>query len=188
MRTVRMTGILAFCVLMAAAFSACRHEDPGFIYMPDMVYTPAFKPQRAPYRLPVQGTIPRGYVPYRYTSSEEAGKALINPLPPTKSVLARGQYLFNSYCIACHGPMGEGDGYVVPKFPRPPSLQSDKVRGWPDGSIFHVITRGQTVMPSYASQISVQDRWAIIHYVRALQRSKHPTPEDIKAAQAELGQ
>ena len=70
---------------------------------------------------------------------------------------------------------GQGDGYIVPKFPRPPTLQSDKVRNWPDGNIYHVITMGQNLMPSYASQILPADRWAVIHYVRALQRSQHPT-------------
>ena len=78
-----------------------------------------------------------------------------------------------------------GDGSIVPKFPRPPSLQSDKVRQWADGRIFHTITIGQNLMPSYATQISAGDRWAIIHYVRALQRAKHPTAEDLKVLNQE---
>jgi mono/diheme cytochrome c family protein len=180
------SGILLVYGLIG--LSGCKHEEPGFIYMPDMVYSPAFKAQKGQMRPPVEGTIPRDYTPYHYTSVEEAGKALINPLTPTREVLARGQTIYNSYCIVCHGPHGEGDGNVIPKFPRPPSLQSDKIRNYPDGSIFHVVTRGQNIMPSYASQISVGDRWATILYVRALQKSKHPSPEDLKAAEAEKGQ
>lgn len=173
---------------VAACLSACgRHEKPNFTYMPDMAYSPAYKAQKALPRPPVQGTVPRGYVPYRLTSHEEAGKVLMNPLPMSRAVLVRGQTIFESYCMACHGPAGEGDGTVVPPFPRPPSLQSDKIRGYPDGSIFHIISRGQNLMPSYASQISPDDRWAVIHYLRVLQRSKHPTPEDLKAYEAQSG-
>jgi mono/diheme cytochrome c family protein len=137
-------------------------------------------------RMPVAGTVPRGFQPYAYAKDPEAaGRELRNPLPRTEEVLKRGQAMFNTYCIVCHGPNGMGDGLIVPKFPRPPSLQSDKVRNWPDGRIFHTVTMGQNLMPSYASQVASADRWAIIHYVRALQRSQHPTSEDLKAAAAE---
>lgn len=164
---------------------ACTHKEPNFIYMPDMVYSPAIKAQKEGSMLmPVKGTIPRDYSPYPYDKmdGETAGRELKNPLRPTVEVLHRGQALFNTYCIVCHGPNGEGDGLIVPKFPRPPSLQSDKVRGWPDGRIYHTVTLGQNLMPSYASQIAPGDRWAIINYVRVLQRAKHPTPEDLKEA------
>jgi len=155
--------------------------------MPDMVYSPAFKAQKeGSMMMPVEGTVPRDYQPYAYKNNPElAGKELKNPLRPTETNLKRGKFVFNTYCITCHGPAGEGDGSVVPKFPRPPSLQSDKVRTWPDGRIYHVITMGQNLMPSYASQISPGDRWAAIHYVRVLQRSKHPTAEDLKIANQE---
>jgi mono/diheme cytochrome c family protein len=154
--------------------------------MPDMVYSPALKAQKeGSMRMPVKGTIERNFEPYHYTDVTVAGRELKNPLQPTAQVLARGQSVFNTYCIVCHGPNGEGDGYIVPKFPRPPSLQSDKIRGYPDGSIYHVISMGQNLMPSYASQISPGDRWATIYYVRALQRSKHPSADDMKAAAAE---
>ena len=137
----------------------------------------------------MKGTVPRGFEPYPYTKDPEAaGRELKNPLEPTKTVLVRGQAVFNTYCIVCHGPRGEGNGYIIPKFPQPPSLQSDKVRGWPDGRIYHVITIGQGLMPSYASQVSTGDRWAAILYVRVLQRSKHPTPEDLALLKQEQQQ
>ena len=171
--------------LLLLALVACSKENPKFIYMPDMVYSPAFKAQEeGAMRLPVAGTVPRGYQPYAFAKDPEgAGRELKNPLRATASTLKRGQAMFNTYCIVCHGPNGMGDGTIVPKFPRPPSLQSDKVRGWPDGRIYHTVTMGQNLMPSYASQIDPQDRWAIIHYVRALQRSQHPTAEDLKVSE-----
>ncbi len=174
---------------MLAGLSACTHEKPNFIYMPDMVYSPAIKAQSEGSMLPPpKGTVPHDFVKYSYAHEDKAevvGVNNKNPLRPTLKVLHRGQTLFNTYCIVCHGPNGEGDGSIVPKFPRPPSLQSDKVRAWADGNIYHVISAGQNLMPSYASQIAPNDRWSIIYYVRALQRSKHPTPEDLKKAEAQ---
>jgi len=180
-----LSGLFVFGLLgMLLSFSGCRHEEPNVIYMPDMVYSPAFKAQKeGAMRMPVQGTVPRDFQPYPYPNDpEKAGRELKNPLQPTQAVLSRGQHIFNTYCIACHGPNGEGDGTIVPRFPRPPSLQSEKVRTWTDGRIYHTVSVGQNLMPSYASQISSGDRWAAIHYVRVLQRSKHPTPQDLKFA------
>ncbi|MGZ3705530.1 MAG: c-type cytochrome, partial [Bdellovibrionota bacterium] len=82
---------------------------------------------------------------------------------------------------ACHGERGLGDGPIVNPFPIPKSLQSDDMLKWKDGHLFYVITKGQGVMPSYAQQIQPKDRWAVIHYVRALQRAEHPTNEDLSA-------
>ena len=170
------------------ALSGCKRSQPNFIFMPDMYYSPALKAQEeGGMRMPVKGTVPRGFTPYDFAAenSEELGKILINPLPRTKAVMLRGQTQYNTYCMVCHGAYGEGDGSVVPKYPRPPSLQSEKVQKWPDGRIFHVITAGQNVMPSYSTQVEQVDRWAIVHYIRALQKAKNPTASDLKAAEQE---
>lgn len=176
-----------FLIGIFLTFSACRHEKPNVIYMPDMVYSPAIKAQKeGGMRMPVEGTISRDFVPYPFAQDPEAaGKELRNPLKYTRANLERGQHIYNNNCIVCHGRLGLGDGSIIPKFPRPPSLQSDKVRNWPDGNIYHVISMGQNLMSSYASQISPGDRWAVILYIRALQRSQHPTPEDLKYAEEE---
>ncbi len=156
--------------------------------LPHMMDSPALKAQKLgpdgiAMRVPVEGTIPQGYEPYRYANDPEgAGKNLKNPLRRTHEVLARGQKLYNTYCIVCHGVRGEGDGSVVPKFPRPPSLSTDKVRGWPDGRIYHVISIGQNLMPSYASQLDPVERWAVVQYVRVLQKASSPNNEDLRAA------
>ena len=183
-------GALGTSLAMLVTLGCGKHEKPNFIYMPEMVYSPAIKAQEiGSMRMPVEGTVSRDFVKYPIektsdsSGAEKAGREIHNPVPRTADALARGRLMFETYCLVCHGPNGEGDGTVVPKFPRPPSLQSDKVRNWQDGSIYHVVTLGQNLMPSYASQIAPADRWSIVHYIRALQKSKHPTPEDLKAAE-----
>ena len=184
----------ALAALAASLLTGCSHrkETPAMEYMPNMAYSPAVKAQNedpmhpgmAAMRAPVPGTVPRGFTPYRYRSEDSllAQRDLVNPLPKTADVLGRGQRVYMTYCVVCHGPQGDGQGYIVPKFPMPPSLLSTKVSQWADGRIFHVVTRGQNLMPNYASQILPEDRWAVIHYVRALERSAHPGPQDLRAA------
>jgi mono/diheme cytochrome c family protein len=132
-------------------------------------------------RPPVKGTVARGFLPYAFAGKpEEAAKALVNPLLPTESVLARGRAKYLTYCSPCHGNFGAGDSRLRGQFPNPPTLHSDKVRTWPDGSIYHVITEGQNVMPSYAAQLSRDDRWAVINYIRVLERAHQAKEGDVR--------
>jgi mono/diheme cytochrome c family protein len=171
-----------FVLGLVFGLTGCRHTEPNVVYMPDMVYSPALKAQSPGVMVPpVPGTVPTHFVGYPYATQPELAAKLKNPLKPIASVMERGRHVFNTYCIVCHGAGGEGDGPIIPKFPRPTSLLSEKVRGWTDGRIYHVIMMGQNWMPSYASQVAAGDRWAVIHYIRALQRAKKPTPEDLKA-------
>ncbi|MCB0753622.1 MAG: cytochrome c, partial [Ignavibacteriae bacterium] len=86
---------------------------------------------------------------------------------------------FNIYCSPCHGYLAEGDSRLRGQFPNPPSLHSEKVRGWSDGRIYHVIVSGQNVMPSYSSQLSREERWAVVNYIRVLQRSLNAKESDL---------
>lgn len=132
-------------------------------------------------RNPVEGTVADGYLPYAFKDKpEEAMSALSNPLLPTKETLALGKQRFLTYCSPCHGNYAQADSRLNGQFPLPPSLHTDKVRNWPDGRIYHIITEGQNLMPSYASQILRNDRWAIVLYVRALQRALNAKEEDLK--------
>ena len=132
-------------------------------------------------RTPVPGTVARGFLPYAYAGKpDEAGKFLVNPLPPSALVLERGRTGFLTFCSPCHGNFGRGDSRLRGQFPNPPTLLSDKVRNWPDGSIYHVITEGQNIMPSYAGQVRKDDRWAIVHFIRALQRAHFAKESDLK--------
>ena len=140
-------------------------------------------------RLPVEGTMPRGYYPYAFEAlgntiedAKKAGAALENPVPLTKTNLLRGQEVYNIYCGVCHGKTGRGDGPVVgmDRFPAPPSLHTDQARAYRDGTIYHIITKGMGKMPGYTEQVEREDRWKAIHYMRVLQRSQNPEPGDIK--------
>ncbi len=132
-------------------------------------------------RPPVAGTVARGFLPYPYKGKpDEAGRNLVNPLLPTREVLALGKQKFLTFCSPCHGNFAAGDSRLRGQFPNPPTLHSDKIRNWPDGSIYHVITDGQNVMPSYERQIPRDDRWAIVHYIRVLQRAQNPKESDFK--------
>ena len=184
-------GAAVGIALIATLAAGCSHQkqETAIEYMPDMAYGPRVGAQRedplrpgmSVMRNPVEGTVPVGYTPYRYTPADSliAQQELQNPFPRTAETLERGQRVYLTTCVVCHGPEGDGHGYIVPPFPMPPSLHSDKVRGWPDGRIFHVITVGQNLMPAYASQILPEDRWAVIDYVRALERSHRPLPSDL---------
>jgi len=140
-------------------------------------------------RPPVEGTIPRSYQRYAFEDRgnkiEDAlavGLLLENPLQPEMDVMKRGQEVYEIFCIACHGSLGQGDGSVIGpnRYPAPPSLHSDQARGYKDGTIYHIITKGVGKMPSYAQQVEPEDRWKTILYVRALQRAMNPEPQDLK--------
>lgn len=97
------------------------------------------------------------------------------PVPLTKELLERGEERYNVYCSVCHGPTGNGDGMIVRRgYPKPPTYNDDRLRNAPDGHFFDVITNGWGKMNSYAHQVPVADRWAIVAYIRALQLSQRP--------------
>jgi mono/diheme cytochrome c family protein len=99
------------------------------------------------------------------------------PFPVTADVVARGQERYQIFCSMCHGATGAGDGMVVRRgFKQPPSYYTEDLRNAPVGHFFDVMTNGWGSMPDYAQQIPVQDRWAIVSYIRALQLS-HPAIE-----------
>jgi mono/diheme cytochrome c family protein len=138
-------------------------------------------------RKPVNGTVARGFIPYPYLGQIEPKEVLTNPLLPTEDVIALGKRKFLTFCSPCHGNNADGDSRLRGQFPNPPTLHSDKVRQYPDGRIYHIITIGQNSMPSYASQISREERWAIINYLRVLQRAKNANPSDLTAINKESG-
>jgi mono/diheme cytochrome c family protein len=124
---------------------------------------------------PPEHTVPIGYKPVPFKNdAAAAGEKIINPLAGNMSpeVLSTGKAKYEIYCYPCHGPTLTGDGLVAPKMMlRPPSLLSAKVKGYKDGRIFHVISYGQGVMGSYATQLhDEKHRWAIVNYVRSMQK------------------
>ena len=118
--------------------------------------------------------------PAALKADKKLASKLKNPVAVTKQSLARGQDLYMTYCVVCHGERGMGNGTIIPKFPKPPSLTSRTSRAWTDGEFYHVITVGQNnVMPSYANQLLPMERWAVVNYIKALQRAEHPKQPDI---------
>ena len=167
--------------------AGCGTSDPlqpGREYVKDMIDAvpyESFSPnpvlaQGMTLQSPAPGSVPRGIQPFHYGPGPEeavrAGRELKNPLATTPEALARGDVVFHTICVTCHGAAGEGDGPVVPRFPAPPSLTAPHARGLADGQIFHIITRGQGLMPSHAAQVVPEDRWKVALYVRQLQGAK----------------
>ena len=124
-------------------------------------------------RLPPANTVPR----------ERPLALMTNPPPVTAALVQRGRERFDIHCAVCHGYAGDGDSVVASKMSLrgPPTLVDDKVRAYPAEKIFDIATNGYGYMPKYDAQISVQDRWAIANYVKALQLSQHASLDEVPA-------
>jgi mono/diheme cytochrome c family protein len=103
------------------------------------------------------------------------------PVDLTMPLLRRGQERYQIYCTPCHGAVGDGKGIVTRyEYPLPPtSFHDERLRLMSNGEIFSAMSNGVRNMPSYKHQINVDDRWAIVGYLRALQRSQHAKRSDI---------
>lgn len=183
---------------LVARSRSIRSPKPRLHVVYDMDQQPKYKPQAASplfpdgraMRPPVQGTIARGELALdaHYFAGKIGGEwADTLPIKLTAALMRRGQQRYNIFCSPCHGMAGYGDGMVAKradeieagKWVPPASLHSDVVRGRPVGHLFNTITNGIRNMPAYGAQIPVPDRWAIVAYIRALQRSQHARIEDV---------
>jgi len=96
------------------------------------------------------------------------------PVAVTEPMLEHGYNRYMIYCVVCHDPLGSGHGKIIERgYTPPPSLHLERLRNAPAGRLFAVITEGYGSMPSYANELSPEDRWAVVAYVRALQFSQH---------------
>ena len=134
----------------------------------------------------VPGTVARGFLREDrvFYEGRNAGGGLVqqSPLPITRALLERGQERYNIYCTPCHGEAGDGRGLVTTGgygYTPAPTFHSAQMRAQPDGHFFDVITNGIRTMPPYRSQVPVADRWAIVSYIRALQRSQSAPLADV---------
>ena len=172
---------IGLVLLMAVSCDRTR-SSTGWDYMPDMYYSEAYEtwapnenfPDGLTMRTPVKGTIPREMVPFAYEKSEEdlvrAGRELRNPLPAEQAHIERGGELYGVFCKVCHGEKGDGQGflYTSGRYPYPPvNLTDEAVVAHPDGEYYHAITLGYGVMGAHGAMIGQDDRWRIIHYIRA---------------------
>jgi mono/diheme cytochrome c family protein len=137
-------------------------------------------------RPPVEGTVARGYrkadLAY-YEGVDENGDWIAEiPVEVTRSFLYRGQERYDIFCTPCHGKVGDGLGIIMTGqygYVPAPTFHQDRLREAPDGEIYSAIYNGVRNMPSYAHQVPVEDRWAIVSYVRALQASQYVTEDEI---------
>jgi mono/diheme cytochrome c family protein len=148
----------------------------------------SYDPYELP-RLPASGSVPvaspMGDLPETFTQAEleTVAAALVNPLPPTPEVIARGELAYNRQCVVCHGPTGAGDGPVVGngKFPFAPPVNGAATAGRSDGYIYGVIRVGRGLMPAYGERLNDPDRWAVVHYVRSLRGGASASPSAVSS-------
>ena len=198
MRTALLAGLAAASLILSGCSIGETSRRPPIELWPDMDRQEKFKAQSAvgddlksylkdgrSNRRPPEGVVARG----RLMLEDAAHTGLSNlttftgknPVPLTMAVLLRGQERFNVYCTPCHDKTGSGHGIVNIRDPlfKPATLTDDRIVAYPDGQIFYTITNGKSNMKSYRNQLSVEDRWAVVYYVRALQRSHAGTLNDV---------
>ena len=170
-------------------FSNDDPSKPNVEVIQDMAEQPALKAQdfhpqdreKSSMLVPPKGTWPsntnkwpKDMKPLMYEGKpEQAGRELKNPFAGNPEVTELGKRHFQNYCMVCHGVQGAGDGPVAEKFVgvKPPSLLTAKIKNYPDGRIYHIITYGQGVMGAYVNQMpNEKARWAVVNYVRQLQK------------------
>lgn len=190
---VKRLFVLLLIPLMLMACDRSK-DNPGYDYMGehDMYYTKYYKAYSTnpifrdsmTNQLAAEGTVSRGNMPFPYPGSNigeraqnqiKAGLEFMNPVEAGPEVLAHGKEQFRIFCSNCHGLQGKGDGYLFSSglFPaKPTSLVEARVKGMPDGEIYYVITKGSMsgLMGPHESMILPADRWAIINYVRELEK------------------
>jgi len=188
MKKPRMNIYLMLAAILMMTLFSCRHDrnHPGYAYMPDMYYSEAYDPytpnpvlsDSVTMQMPVQGTIPRGHLPYPYKPKSyddqlKAGAELLNPVLHSSDAISTGKLHYEIYCSMCHGERGKGDGHLFTsgKFTAKPTVLTDSlVQSKKDGEIYHIITVGSLsgLMGAHGAQITPENRWNIIHYIREL--------------------
>lgn len=196
-------GIVVLVTMLIAGRRGDISRNRPIQIFPDMKRQAKLRPQTAntffasgfSSQLPQQGTVAQGEpmmvagkavypfedVPFntgRVTSKTNFVE--LNPVPMSKVLLDRGQERYGIYCSPCHGMTGMGDG-VVKKFGMLTirSLHEQIIANQGDGELFNTISYGKLTMMGYAAQIPVEDRWAIVAYVRALQMSRLGSQDDL---------
>jgi mono/diheme cytochrome c family protein len=187
--------IFALSVVMVVAIAGKRgsisRREPIELF-PDMNRQPKLRPQNVDTlfedgrtsRLPIAGTIARGD---RYQDvPENTGRVpgttnFIDTIPVevNEKMMARGQQRFTINCSPCHGALGDGKGITSKYGMIPANLHDKRIVELKDGELFNTITYGKTLMGPYGANVTVEDRWAIIAYVRALQLSQLGTTNDV---------
>lgn len=193
-----ITGAL---LVVLGSLSGCYRErpseNPPVHINPNMDHQPKYRPQSESeffadgntMRTPVPGTVAQGELRHNaayYTGKDDGGELIVgypDTVEVTHQLFKRGQERYNIFCSPCHGRVGDGKGIMVNRgYVPPPTFHSERLREFPNGHFFDVITNGVRNMPAYRFQVPVADRWAIVAYMRALQRSQNAALEDVPQA------
>ena len=186
-RTPRVFGALAFTSLFVLTGCArgCTSSRPPIHLNPSMDDQPKVRAQTpssfffngSSMREPVPGTVPIGGL--KEDTAFFTGKGadeqfvMTNPVTVDQALLERGRQRYGIYCEPCHDPRGDGKGILFQRGNVPTAtFHQEKILKYPDGQIFDVITNGMGLMPAYRWPIPPADRWAIIAYVREMQRER----------------
>lgn len=196
-----MKYFLGFLILAVASVCliAGRQGDkslkPPIEIIPDMDRQPKLRPQAGndffangkSSQLKVEGTVARGshYADNEVNTGRIPGSTnfvAFIPVPVTKELMARGHQRYDINCAPCHGKVGDGKG-ITTKYNMVAVANFHDLRlvSMTDGEIFNTITHGKNLMGSYGANVEIEDRWAIIAYIRALQRSRLATIDDVPA-------
>jgi hypothetical protein len=203
-------AMFVVCVLATVGvlgFRGSHFRKPPLYIFPDMERQPKLRPETAnaffangmSSRLPVEGTIPRGdpikvgnEVVYPWQDSPVTTGRItgttnfveINPLRVTDEMLQRGEQVFNITCAVCHSKLGDGKGVPnrIGAMAVVGNLHDKRIVELTDGELFNTVSNGKGLMQGYAPTMTIQDRWAAIAYLRALQLSRLGSLEDVPEA------
>jgi len=170
----KTSTLLGLALLVAA--SGCRqnmhNQHKVKTYGPSTFFADGQGARPIPAHTVARGDLREGFV---YTGLDADNKPVAEmPFPVTRELLLRGQESFNIYCSPCHGRLGNAQGMIPQRgFKQPTSYHIERLRTAPVGYFFNVMTEGYGVMPTYAPQIPVADRWAIAAWIRVLQYSQN---------------
>jgi len=197
MKPIELVKYLLPIAIAGLIIVTCKRDysKPGMEYMPDMAHSKAYETytkvdgnvafENGITALePVEGTIPRGQKVYHIKESEagyaEATAITTNPIALDDDVLKRGKEVFSIYCTPCHGASGNGEGTAVLasdyRLAQPAIDFTNPPAELTAGRMFYSITYGKNLMGSYASQVSHDDRWKVIHYINTLKANTEPDP------------
>jgi mono/diheme cytochrome c family protein len=193
--------LLVVAVLSIFGLRGTPFKRPPVEIFSDMDRQPKYKPQsesrffqdgRTDRPVPAN-TVPReGFIEDAQlaTGKTDTGEFASGfPMEVTLELMARGQDRFQIFCTPCHGALGDGNGITRQYgMAATPTYHDDRLRNMSEGEIFNTITHGKNLMGRYGDKLSVEDRWAVIAYVRALQRTQQGTVDDVPPAnRSELG-
>ncbi|WP_198513419.1 c-type cytochrome [Confluentibacter lentus] len=173
--------IITIVMVLVAVVSCKKDTRPNYQFMPNMYESVGYETynENAMFengmasRVPAEGSVPRGFVPFDIDNTIEgydlAKATLKSPLDSTKVDIERGKALYDIYCGICHGNQGDGQGNLVKreKILGVPAY-NDAGRAITEGSIYHTIHYGKNTMGSYVNQLSIEERWQVVAYVLQL--------------------